>query len=104
MNTFEIYIDSYTFYISVTDYVNVPAQGKWASSDVDCYGYEEVEWICTAIEDCDEDENVVELSAEEVKAVISEYSDLIEEKLLEEIRGMRDDDFDYPEDDWYDGY
>ena len=86
MNTFEIYIDIYTFYVSVTDYVNVPAQGKWASSDWDCYGYEEIDWECTEIEDCDEDGNVVELSAEEVKSVISEYSDLIEEKLLEMIR------------------
>jgi len=103
MNTFEIYIDSYTFYISVTDYVNVPAQGKWADSDWDCYGYEEVEWICTAIEDCDEDGSTNVLSAEEVKVVISEYSDLIEDKLLEEIRDMRDDDFDY-DDDGYDGY
>ena len=100
---FEIYIDSYTFYISVTDYVNVPAQGKWADSDVDCYGYEEIEWNCTEVEDCDEDGNVVELSAEEVKAVISEYSDLIEDKLLEEIRDMRDShECDPPEPDYYD--
>lgn len=98
MNTFEIEIDSYTFYVSVTDYVNVPAQGKWASSDVDCYGYTEIDWDVTSVTYCDEDGNETEVQVD-----IAEYSELIEEKLLEEIRDMRDDDFDY-DDDGYDGY
>ena len=84
---FEIEIDSYTFYVRVVDYfAGYPAKtwGPWE----DCYEEcpEEIEWTCTAVEDCDEGGNVVELSAEEVKTVISEYSDLIEEKLLEMIR------------------
>ena len=102
---FEIYIDSYTFYISVTDYFPGYAAKTWGPWE-DCYEEcpEEVIWECTAVEDCDEDGNVVELSAGEMKAVISEYSDLIEEKLLEEIRDMRDDshECDPPEPDWYD--
>ena len=84
---FEIEIDSYTFYVRVVDYfAGYPAKtwGPWE----DCYEGcpEEIEWTCTAVEYCDEYGNVVELSADEVKTVISEYSDLIEEKLLEMIR------------------
>lgn len=84
---FEVEIDSYTFYIKVVDYfAGYPAK-TWGPPE-NCYEEcpEEIDWICTVIEDCDEDGDVVELSAEEVKAVISEYSDLIEEKLLEMIR------------------
>ena len=102
---FEIEIDSYTFYVRVVDYfAGYPAKtwGPWE----DCYEGcpEEIDWICIAIEDCDEDGNVVVLTAEQVKNIISEYSEYIEDKLLEQIREMKDDshECDYPEPDYYD--
>lgn len=100
MNTFEIEIDSYTFYISVTDYVNVPAQGKWVDSDWDCYGYEEVEWEVTCVTQTAEDG-----SEEEITVDVDKYSDIIEDKLLEQIRELKEDEChecDYPEPDYYD--
>ena len=101
---YELYIDSFTFFVNVIGYHHQPPLGPSADSDWDCYGYEEIDWTCAAIEDCDEDGNVVELSVEEVKAVISEYSDLIEEKLLEIMKDEADSqDYDYF-DDGYDGY
>ena len=100
---FEIEIDSYTFYVRVVDYyAGYPAKtwGPWE----DCYEEcpEEIDWECTAIQACDEDGNVVVLTAEQVKNIISEYSEYIEDKLLEQIRELKEDDFDYPEPDYYD--
>ena len=98
---FEIEIDSYTFYIKVVDYfAGYPAKtwGPWE----DCYEEcpEEIEWEITKIIGCDENGLEHCVGTEEID--IEEYSDLIEEKLLEEIRDMRDDDFDCPEPDYYD--
>ena len=105
MNTFEIeYWDEednlLTFYVTVTDYVNVAPQGKWASSDLDCYGYEEVDFTVDSvtITSVDAEGNTISVD----KPVdVSEYYSYIEEKLLEQIRELRDD-YDVPEPDWYD--
>ena len=88
-----------TFYVTVTDYVNVAPQGKWADSDWDCYGYEEVEWEVTCVTQTAEDG-----SEEEITVDIDKYSDIIEDKLLEQIRELRDDshECDAPEPDYYD--
>ena len=101
MNTFEIEIDIYTFYVSVTDYsLGYPAKtwGPWE----DCYEGcpEEVEWIINKIIGCDENGLEWYVGTEEID--IEYYSDLIEEKLLEQFRELKDDDFDYPEPDFYD--
>ena len=79
---FEIEIDSYTFYVRVVDYyAGYPAKtwGPWE----DCYEGcpEEIEWICTGVTMRDESNNCIETAVD-----IEEYSDLIEEKLLEMIR------------------
>lgn len=74
-----------TFYVTVTDYVNVAPQGKWADSDWDCWGYEEVDFTVDSvtITSVDEDGNTVSVD----KPVdITEYHSYIEEKLLEMIR------------------
>ena len=109
MNTFEIeYFDEednlLTFYVTVTDYVNVAPQGKWADSADDCYGYEEVDFTVDSvtITSVDEDGNTVSVD----KPVdVSEYYSYIEDKLLEQIRKLKEDEChecDYPEPDWYD--
>ena len=90
-----------TFYVTVTDYVNVAPQGKWADSDWDCWGYEEVDFTVDSvtITSIDVDGNTVSVD----KPVdITEYYDYIEDKLLEQIRELKEDDFDYPEPDYYD--
>lgn len=109
MNTFEIeYFDEednlLTFYVTVTDYVNVAPQGKWADSADDCYGYEEVDFTVDSvtITSVDEDGNTVSVD----KPIdVSEYYSYIEDKLLEQIRELKEDEChecDYPEPDWYD--
>ena len=91
-----------TFYVTVTDYVNVAPQGKWADSADDCYGYEEIDFTVDSvtITAVDVDGNTVSVD----KPVdVSEYLGYIEDKLLEQIRELRDShEYDAPEPDWYD--
>lgn len=98
--SYEIYIDSFTFFVNVTGYWHQPAQGPSADSDWDCWGYEEIEWEITKIIGCDENGLEWYVGTEEID--ISEYSEYIEDKLLELIRELKEDDFDYPEPDYYD--
>lgn len=91
-NKYEIDIEDFRFYITVTDYHHQPAQGPSADSDWDCYGYTEIDWECTQVLDCDEDGNETEVQVD-----IAEYSELIEEKLLETMK----DEMDSQD---YDGY
>ena len=86
---YELYIDSFTFFVNVTGYHHQPALGPSADSD----------WDVTSVTYCDEDGNEFEVQVD-----IAEYSELIEEKLLEimkdEAESQDSDDFD----DGYDGY
>lgn len=88
---YEIYIDSFTFFVNVTDYYHQPALGPSADNDVDCYGYTEIDWTCTQVIEYDQDGNETEVTVD-----IAEYSELIEEKLLELIYEEQEEDFDYP--------
>jgi len=44
MDTFKITVDGIPALAELTSYINVPPQGRWADSDVDCYGYTEMEY------------------------------------------------------------
>ena len=44
IDTFEITVDGIPALAELTSYINVPPQGMWADSDVDCYGYTEMEY------------------------------------------------------------
>lgn len=75
-----------TFYVEVTRYFVQKPMGKWADSDVDCYGYTELEWEVDMVTFQDVDGNTV------VKAVdIDLYSDYIEEKLLEKLKDISEE-------------
>ena len=56
MKQIEIYIDCYTFFIDVTRYFVQKPLGKWCDSDVDCYGYTDLEIDITSIEEEFEDD------------------------------------------------
>ena len=91
---FEIEIDSYTFYVRVVDYfAGYPAK-TWGPPE-DCYEGrpEEIEWEITKIVGFDENGFEWYIGAEEID--ISEYSDLIEEKLLAMIREDTYNDYYY---------
>lgn len=101
-NKYEIDIEYFRFYITVTDYHHQPALGPSADSDWDCYGYTEIDWNVLSILDYDEDGNETDIPVN--LFCLEEYSELIEEKLLEimndEMESQDYDDFD----DGYDGY
>lgn len=78
---YELYIDSFTFFVNVTGYHHQPALGPSADSDWDCYGYTEIDWDVTSIVDCDEYGNETEIPVN--LFCLDDYSELIEEKLLE---------------------
>lgn len=92
---FSIDLDDYTFHCVVTDYTYQAPMGKWADSDYDCWGYEELEWECLCVETYDEYGDLVETTVD-----IDKYSDRIGEKILDEIHEMQDD-VDYDEPDYY---
>ena len=106
MKETSVYLDDYEFNCTVTYYVNQPAQGKWADSDWDCYGYEEIEFDVDSVFVYNDEGDLVEiLDKGEKDSIISEYVDRIEDKILEEIREEVEEDIDYPEPlDYYDGY
>lgn len=84
-----------TFYVTVTNYsAGYPAKtwGPWE----DCYEGcpEEVEFHCRFCYNLSVDRNVNTVSVDK-PVDVSEYSDIIEEKLLEQIRELKEDDFDY---------
>lgn len=95
---FEVEIDEYTFYINLTYYfAGYPAK-TWGPPE-NCYEEcpEEIEWEVTCVTQTAEDG-----SEEEITVDVDKYSDIIEDKLLEQIRELKEDDFDYPEPDYYD--
>lgn len=88
-NKYEIDIEDFRFYITVTDYHHQPAQGPSADSDWDCYGYTEIDWECTQVLEYDEDGNESEVTVD-----IAKYSELIEQELLNVIADeMSDQDY-----------
>lgn len=111
MKEISVYLDDYEFNCIVTNYVNQPAQGKWADSDWDAEGYEELEFDVDSVFVYNENGDLVEiLDKVDKDSIINEYVDRIESKILEEIREEAEDYMDYHEDDfsqypdYYDGY
>ena len=84
-------LDDYSFDTEITYYISVPAQGKWADSDWDAMGYEEIEWNCITAFEYNEEGDLVPLTDEDKKSVVEQYSDRIEDKLLEEMREQEED-------------
>jgi hypothetical protein len=92
------------FFVNVTGYRHQPALGPSADSDWDCYGYTEIDWECTTVEDYDDEGDQIKLTEQQEKSIVSEYSELIEEKLLEIMKDEAESqDYDYF-DDGYNGY
>ena len=93
---FEIEYDQYTFFIEVTHYHYQKPLGRWADSDVDCYGYEDLEWKCDSVEEYFEDGSIIREDSE-MKRVVELYSELLEDKILDkmldEIEMMREDSY-----------
>ena len=99
-NTYEIELDSYIFYVRITHYSRGYPAKTWALPE-DCYPEEpeELEWEVDSVVELDEDGN-----ESEVQVDIAEYSEWIEEKLLDLIHEEQEEDcrdYDYYDYDMY---
>lgn len=98
---FSIDIDDYIFHCVINGYTYQPPMGKWADSDWDAEGYEELEFDVDSVFVYNDEGDLVEiLDKVEKENIISDYVDRIESKILEEIREEAEDYIDYPEDDF----
>ena len=94
--------DLLTFFVEVTHYSAGRPAKIWALPE-DCYPEEpeEIEFDVVKITLTDEDGNVTDVTKD---IDVSDYSDYLEEKLLETMKGEAESqDYDYF-DDGYDGY
>lgn len=104
MKEISVYLDDYEFNCTITYYSAGRPAKTWALPE-DCYPEEpeELEFDVDSVFAYNENGDLVEiLDKAEKGAIISEYVDRIEDKILEDIREDAEDDFDYPEPDWYD--
>ena len=108
MKSITVELDEYVFDCTITYYsAGLPAK-TWALPE-DCYPEEpeELEFDVDYVFVYDSEENLAEIiDKQEKEAIISEYADRIEDKILEEIREEAEEDIDYPEplDYYYGGY
>lgn len=95
-------LDEYTFHCEITSYTYQKPLGKWADSDWDCYGYEEMEFECHSVTVTDEDgfcshvENkaAIESILNKEYARGDSYGEAVYDKILDEIH-ERQADVDY---------
>lgn len=85
-------LDGYDLVVKAHSVTDVkPNLSTW-DSDWDYYGYREIEFDVIAGTETDEDGNQFELTKEQLADVQNEHSELIEEKLWEELREEPDYD------------
>lgn len=91
----EICIDDFVFDITITYlYVQKP-MGRYADSDVDCYGYTDLEFMCNHVLGYLEDDTEMHYNGKEAQAVADEYLELLEEKVMVELEEMKNESEDY---------
>ncbi len=100
MNVFELEINEYTITVEVTYYYHQPPLGPTADNDVDARGYTDIEWDVLRIKAFDEDGDKYKLTVSEVLDIIDDYSYVIESKLLEIMKGLREEREDLPKGQW----
>lgn len=87
----EICVDDYVFDITITYlYVQKP-MGRYCDSDVDCYGYTDLEWECKHVYVEYEDGSDEEWFNAEAQDIADEYAELLEEKVMVELEEMKND-------------
>lgn len=107
MKSVSVELDDYVFDCTITHYSAGSPAKTWALPE-DCYPEEpeELEFDADSVFVYDENGDLVEiLDKGEKEAIISEYVDRIEDKILEDIREEAEEDIYYTEPlDYYDDY
>lgn len=89
---YNVSLDGYDLVVKVHSVTDVkPNHSTW-DSDWDYYGYREIDFEVIAGIATDEDGNETEMTKDQLADVQEEHSELIEEKLWEELR--EDQDYD----------
>lgn len=82
---FDIQIDNLIITADVHAYVKVEPKGKWADSDWDYYGYEELDYTIERVLELDEDDVPFDLTIRESDAILCGLEDVVKTKLTLEI-------------------
>ena len=96
MSSHEIELEDLSLSVEVTHVVNQPADPTCRDSDVDFYGYKELEFIIRSGQEYTEDQQVFELTPLRLEEIGDTHRELIEEKLWEILE--KQDEEDYEED------
>lgn len=107
MKSISVELDDYVFDCTITHYSASSPAKTWGRVE-DCYPEEpeEIEFDVDSVFVYDENGDLVEiLDKAEKEAIISDYVDRIEDKILEDIRNEQDEyDGPEPDDYYYDNY
>lgn len=78
----EINIDQYLFTIDIHAYEKVEGLGKWADSDWDCYGCEELDYTVESVIELDEDEIPYYLTQDQIEKLVKENGSVLEAEII----------------------
>lgn len=86
----EISLDQYLLTIDVHAYEKAPALGKWADSDQDCYGYDDLDYTVESVIELDEDDIPYDLSQEQIDEMLRGLEHIVERKVIEMLEDQAD--------------
>ena len=75
----------YTFETKITYFYHQRPMGKWADSDVDCFGYVDLEYEVEAGYSYDEDGNEIVMELEAARDMAETFEDEITEDIMRQI-------------------
>jgi hypothetical protein len=97
MTVHEIELEDITLFVEVTHQVNQPADPTCRDSDVDYYGYKELEFKVHSGQEYTEDQRIFELTPLRLAELGHEHRELIEEKLWD-LTEVEEDTYEEPDD------
>lgn len=89
---YTISIDNLIITADVHAYVKVEPKGKWADSDWDCNGYEELDYTIERVLELDEDMIPYDLSSKEIDKLMADewFVKLVEKEILKIIEAEKE--------------
>ena len=81
----------FTFETKITYFYHQRPMGKWADSDVDCFGYVDLEYEVEAGFYYDEDGNEIAMELEAARDMAETFEDEITEDIMRQIEEFEED-------------